>query len=128
MRLLLDTHAYAWWATGDRRLSRVARDAIETPDATVLVSAAIPWEIAAKFHIGKWERGDAILADLDRALTAQRLTGLPITLPHAARAGLLPWPHRDPFDRMFAAQAEIEEAVLVTADPAFGGIAVEILW
>lgn len=128
MRLLIDTHVYAWWVQDDRRLSRRARAAMTDPNAELLVSAVVPWEIATKFHIGKWPEGGAILADLDAALVEDRLTPLPITLPHAARAGLFPWPHRDTFDRMLAAQAEIEQAVLVTADPIFAGAGVETLW
>ena len=128
MRLRLDTHVYAWWATGDRRLSPTARAAIEAEEAELIVSAVVPFEIATKFHIGKWPGGDAILANLDDALRTQRLVPLPITLPHATRAGLLPWEHRDPFDRLLAAQAEIEGAALVTADPVFGGSGLEVMW
>ena len=128
MKLLLDTHAYAWWATGDRRLTRAAREGIESPEAVLLVSIVVAWEIANKFRLGKWPGADAILANLDEALVARRLTPLPVTLAHARRAGLLPSDHRDPFDRLLAAQAELEGAALVTADPVFRPLGLELLW
>lgn len=93
----------------------------------LLLSAVVPWEIATKFRIGKWAGGGAILANLGEAIEAKRLTPLPITLVHAAEAGLLPWAHRDPFDRLLAAQAALENAVLVSADPVFAGAGIEIL-
>lgn len=64
VRLLLDTHAYAWWATGNRKLSRRALVALEAPEAELLISAVVPWELAFKFRLGK-PGADAILADLD---------------------------------------------------------------
>ena len=128
MKLLLDTHVYAWWATGDRRLSRAARAGLETADAELLISSVVAWELANKLRIGKWPAAEAILGDLTSAVAAKRLTPLPITLAHARRAGLIPSDHRDPFDRLLAAQAEIEDAALVTADPAFGQLGVEVVW
>ncbi len=128
MRLLIDTHAYAWWVTNDRRLSRRAREEMVAPTADLLVSAVVAWEIANKFRIGKWPGGDAILADLDLALVEDRLTALPITLAHARRAGLIASDHRDPFDRMLAAQAEAEGVAVVTADPVFRGMGIEVVW
>lgn len=128
MRLLLDTHAYAWWATGNPRLSRTARAALEAPGSEPIVSAIVAWEIATKFRIGKWPGGDRILEDLDSAIVAKRLTPLPVTLVHARRAGLLPADHRDPFDRLLAAQAEIERAAMVTVDPVFAEMGSEVVW
>lgn len=128
MRLLLDTHAYAWWATGDRRLTERARAALEAPEAELLISAVVPWELAIKLRAGKWPGAEAILVDLDAALVARRLTALPITLAHARRAGLLPSPHKDPFDRMLAAQAEIERTPIVTADPVFAAMGASVVW
>ena len=128
LKLLVDTHAYAWWATGDGRLTPRARAAVEDPGAELLISAVVPWELAIKLRAGKWPQADAILADLDAALVEDRLTPLPITLDHARRAGLLASDHRDPFDRVLAAQAEAEGAALVTADPAFARMGIEVLW
>jgi PIN domain nuclease of toxin-antitoxin system len=128
VRLLLDTHAYAWWATGDRNLPETARSALEHPSAELLISAVVPWELAIKFRAGKWAGAGPILENLDEALTSKRLATLPISLDHARRAGLLAWQHRDPFDRMLAAQAQAESAALVTGDPVFCAIDVAIVW
>ena len=128
MRLLLDTHAYAWWVTDDPRLSSKARTSLISGLADVLVSAVVPWELATKLRLGKWPDAASILADLDAALVEDRLTPLTITLDHARRAGLLASAHKDPFDRLLAAQAEAEGVPIVTADPAFGAMGVETLW
>lgn len=109
-------------------MSRTARDGIETSGAELLISSVVAWELADKFRIGKWPAADVILADLDSALAAKRLTALPISLGHARRAGLIPSGHRDPFDRLLAAQAEIEGVAIVTADPAFGTLGVDVVW
>ena len=85
-------------------------------------------ELAIKFRAGKWAGAGPILENLDEALTSKRLAKLPISLDHARRAGLLAWQHRDPFDRMLAAQAQAEGAALVTGDPVFGAIDVAIVW
>jgi PIN domain nuclease of toxin-antitoxin system len=128
LRLLLDTHAYAWWVADDRRLPERTREVLVAAEAELLVSAVVPWELATKFRIGKWPGADLILADLAAALVEDRLTPLPITLDHARRAGLLASIHKDPFDRVLAAQAEIEGVPIVTADPAFRAMDVETLW
>lgn len=128
MRLLLDTHAYAWWVTDDRKLTGRVRSLLIAADTEVLISAVVPWELATKFRIGKWPGADTILADLDLALIEDRLTPLPITLAHARRAGLLSSRHKDPFDRVLAAQAEIEAVPIVTADPAISAMGVEVVW
>lgn len=73
------------------------------PGTDLLIRAVMPWEIAMKLRVGKWPGAEAILTDLDAALV-DRLTALPITLAHARRVGLLPSPHKDPFDRMLTAQ------------------------
>lgn len=109
-------------------MSRRARTLIETNDSELLISSVVPWELATKFRIGKWPSADAILADLDSAVASRRLTPLPITLAHTRHAGLLSSRHKDPFDRVLAAQAEIEAAPIVTADPAIAAMGVEVVW
>ncbi len=99
---------------------------MEADDSELLISSVVPWELATKFRIGKRPGADLILADLDSAVSIRRLTPLPITLGHARRAGLLPSPHKDPFDRVLA--AEIEAAPVVTVDPAVAAMGVEVVW
>ncbi len=110
MRLLLDTNALIWWLMDTRRLSKRARDTILTGD--VWVSAASAWELAIKRAAGKLESP----ADLPGAMRASEFRELPITVEHALAAAGLPQHHRDPFDRMLVAQAQLEDLTLVTAD------------
>lgn len=127
-RILLDSHALFWFVDGDSRLSLAARNAIEATDGVVCVSAVTAWEIASKFRLGKWPGAQALANDLAGIMSAHGFEPLQISLEHARHAGLLRSRHRDPFDRMLAAQAEIEDMPLVTADPAFRQLKVRILW
>ena len=128
MRLLLDTHALLWWFTDDPRLSKTARDVIANQSNTVLVSAASAWEIATKHRLGKL--GD-IAEAVDRfseLITADGFEHLPVSCFHGLKAGSYPVAHRDPFDRMLAAQSELESVPLVTRDPAFAAFGTKTLW
>lgn len=128
MRLLLDTHALLWWLDGDRSLSRKARTAIADEDNVIFVSAASAWEITTKARLGKLPGADAVAADVVGSVSSQRFSSLDITMRHAQRAGRLPGAHRDPFDRMLIAQAQIEDLTLVSNDGAFDAYGVSRLW
>lgn len=128
LKLLIDTHVYVWWVTDHGRLSPSARRAIEADESEILLSAVVPWELAIKVQLGKWPEGEGVLADMEDALISERLQPLPITHAHGSRAGRLASDHRDPFDRVLAAQAQIESACVVTADRAFKTLGVEIIW
>jgi PIN domain nuclease of toxin-antitoxin system len=128
MRLLLDTHALAWWWVEDKRLPPAARAAIADPDNTVLVSAATAWELATKHRLGKWPDVAAIVGDLDALLRRSRFGVLPISLPHAHLAGTLAGPHRDPFDRMLIAQCRHEDLPIVSGDAVFAQYDVRVIW
>ena len=129
MRLLLDTHALVWWFMADRRLSQRAREAIGDPDNQPVVSSATIWEIATKNRLGKMPPE---ISDLAREMP-DRLTELghelmPIDPAHAQLSGSLEGQHRDPFDRMLAAQSKLEKVPLVTRDPVFAAFGVVCLW
>ena len=111
MQLLLDTHAFLWWLSGDNQLSAAARSAIGDDGNGIFVSAASAWEITTKYRIGKLPGVAAIVADLEGAIADQGFIGLPISLRHGQMAGALPGIHRDPFDRMLIAQAMLENLV-----------------
>lgn len=128
VRMLLDTHALLWWFTDDARLSRTARDAIADPSATVLVSAASAWEIAIKHRLGKLGIAGTILTRFDDLCEADSFTHLPMTHVHALHAGRLRTDHRDPFDRMLAAQAYVENVPVVSRDPVLAAIGVDVIW
>ena len=128
MRLLLDTHALLWWLDGDRRLTRRARTAITDEDNVIFVSAASAWEITTKARLGKLPGADAVAADVVGAVASQGFSSLDITMRHAQRAGRLPGSHRDPFDRMLIAQAQLEDLTLVSNEAAFDAFGVSRLW
>jgi PIN domain nuclease of toxin-antitoxin system len=127
-RILLDSHVLFWFLDGDARLSHAARQAIEASDTIAYVSAVTAFEVATKFHLGKWPAAAAMAHDLLEIVARFDFEPLALTLEYARHAGLLPVRHRDPFDRMLAAQAEIEGIPLVTADAVFGQFNVRTLW
>lgn len=128
MKLLLDTHALLWWWTDDPQLSAAARAAIADTANDVLVSAASAWEIATKQRLGKLDGVPEARARFIELLAADGFALLPILVTHALHAGAHAADHRDPFDRMLAAQAALEEATLVTRDPAFSLFDCKLLW
>ncbi len=128
MRLLLDTHALLWWFTDDPRLSPRARGLIHDEANEVLVCPASAWEVATKHRLGKLTGVEDAVARFQELVAADGFTPLPITLRHGLRAGAHPAQHRDPFDRMLAAQAEIEGVPLVTLDQALEQFGIEIVW
>ncbi|MEQ1662549.1 MAG: type II toxin-antitoxin system VapC family toxin [Thiobacillus sp.] len=128
MKLLLDTHALLWWWTDDSRLSNAARQAIADEGNQILVSAASAWEIATKFRLGKLPHGAQARERFNELVEADGFEHLPISFLHSLKAGAYSNEHRDPFDRMLAAQAELEKAVLVTLDPVFAGFQCKLLW
>lgn len=128
MRLLLDTHALIWWLLGDSALSAAARASISDPDNEVMISAASAWEISTKHRIGKLPAAAVLAADVAGAIASQGFAELPITVREAERAGRLPGPHRDPFDRMLIAQALSLELTLVSNEALFDRYAVRRLW
>jgi PIN domain nuclease of toxin-antitoxin system len=128
LRILFDTHALVWFLQGDLRLSARAREAIEQTDAALYVSPVSAWEISNKVRLGKWEQAVVLAERFAERLDELAIEALPITLEHAHLAGSLPGAHRDPFDRMLAAQARIEDMPLVTADPAFRQFGTRVLW
>lgn len=128
LRLLLDTHALIWWLAGDEALSRRAREAIADEVNQVAVSAASAMEIATKFRIGKLP-GAAVLAQSFEEIIAEQGFGeLPISVHHARIAGEMNIVHKDPFDRLLIAQAQVEDMVLVSSEAMFDGFAVKRLW
>ena len=128
MRVLLDTHAFLWWLDGDRRLSRRARQAIAEKATTVLLSAASAWEITTKYRLGKLPGAAEVAADVFACMATQQFTPLDISVAHAQRAGMLPGPHRDPFDRMLIAQAQAEDIPLISIEAVFDHYGVRRIW
>ncbi|MEU8561195.1 type II toxin-antitoxin system VapC family toxin [Streptomyces cyaneofuscatus] len=111
MRLLLDTHVILWWLEDSDELSDQVKDLLDT-EPSVHLSAVSAWEIAIKQSLGKLDGPD----DLAERVRDSQFTALPITAGHGVRAGRLPALHRDPFDRILIAQAQIEGMTIVTRD------------
>ena len=113
MRLLLDTHIILWILTDEPRLSRDAKELLQTPSRDVFYSVASLWEIGIKFSLGRLKLSPEAVESGMRASGAQRLQ---IADDHLKRLVTLPHHHRDPFDRMLVAQADSEPLKLVTSD------------
>lgn len=128
MKLLLDTHTFLWWLSGDKHLSARARTLIGNEKTTVFVSAASAWEICTKVRIGKLEGARAVAEDVVECVLSQAFTPLEITMDQAQRAGNLAGAHRDPFDRMLIAQAQALKLTLVSNEAIFDGFGVSRIW
>ncbi len=124
MRLLLDTQSLLALLSSDYPLSPAARTAMERPDAQLVVSVVSVWEIAIKRSIGKLRAPDNVIELIEEA-GAEMLT---ITARHAHATGALPFHHRDPFDRLLIAQAQLEDCAIVTGDGAFPAYDVPVVW
>lgn len=128
MDLLLDTHTLLWWWTNDPQLPATARARIADEGNRILVSAASAWEIATKHRLGKLsEAGEAILR-FNELVEADGFRHLPVNYLHSLKAGAYAVEHRDPFDRILAAQSELESASLLTRDPAFAVFGTRVVW
>ncbi len=127
MYLLLDTHALIWWALDDPALPNHVRAKIARSEH-VIVSAASAWEMAIKVALGKLPAAIDLVSDFEETATRRGFQVIPITASHGIRAGLLPGPHKDPFDRMLIAQAQAENLTVVSNDPVFDRYGVRRLW
>jgi PIN domain nuclease of toxin-antitoxin system len=124
VRLLLDTQSLLALLSSDYHLSSVARTAMERRDARLIVSAVSVWEIAVKRAIGKLQAPDDVIERVEEA-GAELLA---ITARHAHASGALPLHHRDPFDRLLIAQAQLERCAIVSGDGAFPAYDVSVVW
>jgi PIN domain nuclease of toxin-antitoxin system len=122
VRLLIDSHVALWWLGDAPQLGRSARRYVTTADQVVF-SAVTPWELGIKKAIGKLECPDSLVEDL----TAGGFEELRVSSEHAWAAAKLDAHHRDPFDRMLIAQAQLEGLRIVTADQQFNEYDVEIV-
>ena len=125
MKLLLDSHAVYWWMTGSPRLSDAARKLIVDKANVLLVSAVSIYELELK--AGR-RRVDLPPQELRAALRRNAVEELAITHDHAEYAALLEWDHRDPWDRLLAAQARLENCTLLSVDTVFDSIAIDRRW
>jgi PIN domain nuclease of toxin-antitoxin system len=128
VKVLLDTHVFLWAISEPERLSPRARQAIEDPRNTRLVSAASAWEILIKVQAKRLKLPSNAAAFVTRQISQIAAEVLDIRMQHVLRILTLPALHRDPFDRMLIAQSQVERAPLITADPLMARYPVDIVW
>ena len=128
MRLLLDTDALLFWWSAPERLPGRVVSLLRDPGNECLVSAASGWEIATKHRIGKFPEGGRIVEQWEERMAEDGFRELPVTTRHALKAGAILGEHRDPFDRMLAAQGVLESVPVVSADTAVADLGAERLW
>lgn len=129
MNLLLDTHVLLWLLGEPVRLSHAAHEAIANPGNRIFVSAISSFEIATKYRLGKLPGAESLLLAFPEFLRELNAGELPFSAHHGLVAGRLEWDHRDPFDRILAAQSAVEGMPLVTSDAAFSSLrSIHIVW
>ena len=127
-RLLLDTHVLLWALYEPKKLSKTARDLIKNPQNERLVSAVTAFEISTKFRLGKLPIADSLLSNYYQNIQRFMGTEMPITTAHSLAAGSFNLEHRDPFDRILAAQSLVEDTPLVSADQALLNFPIRTIW
>lgn len=127
MRALLDTHTLLWWLSDDRALTRTARSVIADTSNALFVSAASAWEIATKVRLKKLQASE-LVEDFYGYMERDGFQLLSISVEHGIRAGLLPGPLKDPFDRMFIAQSQTENLPIIGNEAAFEAYGIRRIW
>jgi len=126
---LLDSHTLLWATRDNARLSGKALAVIENINAPLFVSAVSAYEIMYKYQLGKLPEYEYVAENYFDVLDRLGVNELPISAQHAHFAGKLEWSHRDPFDRLLAAQAATDNLTLITNDPAFNELSwITVLW
>lgn len=128
MSCLLDTHALLWMLHGDPALSARAREVVLDGDNQLHWSIASLWEVAIKLSIGKLDLAPDWREIISREMRLNGIHWLAIRPEHCAQVAALPFFHRDPFDRLLIAQAQVEGMAVVTADERFSHYEVAIVW
>ena len=126
---LLDTHILLWSANDSRKLSDDVKNVIKNTDVQLFVSTVSAYEITNKYRIGRLPGYENVMKNYFDILHKFGVYELPVNMKHAYLAGKFEWFHRDPFDRFLAAQAYIENLVLITNDVVFHSLPwVSVFW
>jgi PIN domain nuclease of toxin-antitoxin system len=128
LKVLLDTHALLWLVSGDLRVSAKVRKVFLDPANELFVSAVTGFEIVVKHSLGKLHLEEPPREFIENRIRNNALSRMPVTLDHTYRLAGLPYHHRDPFDRLLAAQSLEEDIPLLTADSIFKKYGVEVVW
>ena len=125
---MLDTHALVWWVFDNPLLPSTARAYITDVDNEIFVSAVSAYEIVLKHRFGKWQAVGDIAADVSSVVARLNFAELAVSFRHAERAGALPGPHKDPFDRLLISQALAEDMTIVSNERTFDAYGVARIW
>lgn len=128
MRVLLDTHAFLWWVDDAPELTREARKTIASAGNECFLSVASCWEMAIKASIGKLKLAQAVERFIPEQLAANGFRLLEVDFRHVARVEVLPFHHRDPFDRLLVTQAVSEKMAVVSSDAALDSYGIRRIW
>ncbi len=128
MRYLLDTHALFWWVYFPELLPQKVRELLCDIDVQLFASAVSAYEMSYKHHRGRWSEVAPLVDTFEEVVRAEKFELLPLSARHATRAGSYGIEHRDPFDRMLAAQASVEGLALVSKDKFLRGLGAETVW
>jgi PIN domain nuclease of toxin-antitoxin system len=128
MNFVLDTHTLIWWLYSPNKLTGVAKLAIADRSNSIYVSAVSAYEITSKYSLGKWPEVLALATTFDSMVSAQNFIPLDIKSAHATVAGMFKSDHRDPFDRIIAAQALSIDATVITKDNQISKLGASTLW
>lgn len=128
MKILLDTHTLLWFYLGDPQLSATARNLIDDPANTKLISPASYWELAIKISLGNYVLTESYDDFIQHAILDNGFLVLPVEPRHTGALITLPHHHKDPFDRLLVAQALVEGIPLVSVDPDLDKYLITRLW
>ena len=128
MKILLDTHAFLWWIADDPQLSLRAREIISDGNNDLFLSAVSGWEICIKAQIGRLKLPGEPRRFIPEQLRLNAIQTLPIQMSHALHVSTLPNHHRDPFDRLLIAQAQLEKLPILSNDSQVGRYPIEVIW
>ncbi len=128
MRILFDSHSWLWLQTTPERLSADALRSVEDPANELILSVASAWEISIKYALGKLVLPRPPMDYFTERIPTSGVVPMPISLSHALHVATLPMHHRDPFDRILIAQAQLESLTVLTSDRRFGSYDVDVLW
>ena len=128
MRILLDTQSWLWMLASPERFGKAALEMVQNPAHDLLLSAASAWEIAIKYTLGKLPLPEPPPVFIPSRMASSGVQPLVVSHTHASQVATLPPHHRDPFDRLLIAQAQIENVPILTSDKQFESYAVTVEW
>lgn len=128
MKLLFDTHTFIWWDSQPNQLSQTALALLQDRSSILLLSVVSIWEMQIKLQVGKLTLNRALVEIIESQKKINQIEVLPVKLDHVLALDSLPLIHKDPFDRLLVAQANLENAALVSGDPIVAQYSVNIIW